>query len=119
MASTHAVAPGRAWPGGLCRRSDRRAGPGHGQSDFLGEPGPLSRPGEFACLPEGLPALVVQPIGSEGLLLLGGWSPRCFSRSDELWLEGWALKLRTSLEALPDGTGLAGSPQGLAGSAGT
>jgi len=58
--------------------------------------------GEFACLPEGLPALVVQPIGNEGLLLLGGWSPRCFSRSDELWLEGWALKLRTSLEALPD-----------------
>jgi hypothetical protein len=57
---------------------------------------------EFAALPAGLPALVVQPIGNEGLLLLGGWSPRCFSRSDELWLEGWARKLKTSLEALPD-----------------
>ena len=63
---------------------------------------------EFAALPAGLPALVVQPIGSDGLLLLGGWSPRCFSRSDELWLEGWARKLRTSLEELPDG----GGPQG-------
>ncbi len=78
---------------------------------------------EFAALPAGLPALVVQPIGSDGLLLLGGWSPRCFSRSDELWLEGWASKLRTSLEALPDaggplGTSPAVSTQGVAGSAG-
>jgi len=78
---------------------------------------------EFAALPAGLPALVVQPIGDEGLLLLGGWSPRCFSRSDELWLEGWARKLRTSLEALPDEGGPhkthpAVSTQGLAGSAG-
>jgi hypothetical protein len=78
---------------------------------------------EFAALPAGLPALVVQPIGNEGVLLLGGWSPRCFSRSDELWLEGWARKLRTSLEELPDGGGPQGtqpvlSPQGEAGSAG-
>ncbi len=53
---------------------------------------------EFRCLPEGTPAVLVQPIGSEGWLLAGGWSPRCFSRSDELWVEGWAEKLRTSLE---------------------
>lgn len=77
---------------------------------------------EFAALPAGLPALVVQPIGNEGLLLLGGWSPRCFSRSDELWLEGWARKLKTSLEALPDEGGPLGahpavSTQGLSGSA--
>ncbi len=79
--------------------------------------------GEFAALPAGLPALVVQPIGNEGVLLLGGWSPRCFSRSDELWLEGWARKLKTSLEVLPDGAGPQGTqpvltPQGKAGSAG-
>ncbi len=65
---------------------------------------------EFGALPPGLPALVIQPIGSEGLLLLGGWSPRCFSRSDERWLEGWARKLRTSLEALADAGGPAGAP---------
>ncbi|MCT0219867.1 cofactor assembly of complex C subunit B [Synechococcus sp. CS-1329] len=53
---------------------------------------------EFRCLPEGTPAVLVQPIGSEGWLLAGGWSPRCFSRSDEVWIEGWADKLRTSLE---------------------
>lgn len=55
---------------------------------------------EFAGLPEGIPSLIVQPIGQEGLILLAGWSPRCFSRSDEAWLEGWSRKLRTALEAL-------------------
>ena len=54
---------------------------------------------EFAGLPAGIPALIVQPIGTEGVLLLAGWSPRCFSRSDESWLEGWSLKLRSALEA--------------------
>ncbi len=53
---------------------------------------------EFVGLPEGIPALIVQPIGTEGVILLAGWSPRCFSRSDEAWLEGWSLKLRTALE---------------------
>ena len=56
---------------------------------------------EFRGLPEGIPSVIVQPIGSDGVVLLAGWSPRCFSRSDEAWLEGWSRKLRTSLEALP------------------
>lgn len=56
---------------------------------------------EFSGLPEGIPSLIVQPIGTDGVLLLAGWSPRCFTRSDEAWLEGWSRKLRTSLEALP------------------
>lgn len=55
---------------------------------------------EFSGLPELIPAVIVQPIGSEGLVLLAGWSPRCFSRSDEAWLEGWSRKLRTPLEQL-------------------
>jgi hypothetical protein len=54
---------------------------------------------EFAGLPEAIPSVIVQPLGSEGVLLLAGWSPRCFSRSDEAWLEGWSRKLRTPLEA--------------------
>jgi hypothetical protein len=58
---------------------------------------------EFQGLPSGIPAVIVQPIGDAGVLLLGGWSPRCFSRSDEAWLAGWSQRLRTSLEALPQG----------------
>ena len=53
---------------------------------------------EFKGLPENTPALIIQPIGKDGLLLVAGWSPRCFSRSDESWIEGWSLKLRTQLE---------------------
>jgi hypothetical protein len=52
---------------------------------------------EFAGLLDGLPAVLVQPIGSEGLLLLGGWSARCFSRSDLAWVEGWAQRLTDEL----------------------
>lgn len=52
---------------------------------------------EFSSLPTGVPAVVVQPLGSEGVLVLGGWSPRCFSRSDLLWIEGWARRLTGEL----------------------
>ena len=58
---------------------------------------------EFAGLPEGIPAVIVQPIGGDGVLLLAGWSPRCFSRSDEAWLEGWSRRLRTPLEQWGEG----------------
>ncbi len=57
---------------------------------------------EFTALLPGLPAVVVQPIGSEGLVLLGGWSPRCFSRSDLAWLEGWARRLAEDLGAVAE-----------------
>ena len=57
---------------------------------------------EFSYLPSNTPAVVVQPLGQQGVLIIGGWSPRCFSRSDELWIEGWSRKLRTELEMLPE-----------------
>ncbi|MFS6827611.1 cofactor assembly of complex C subunit B [Cyanobium sp. ATX 6F1] len=53
---------------------------------------------EFKGLPEGVPAVLIQPMGPQGWVLLGGWSARCFSRSDETWLKGWSQRLRTSLE---------------------
>jgi hypothetical protein len=66
---------------------------------------------EFTPLLSGLPAVVVQPLGTEGLVLLGGWSPRCFSRSDLAWLEGWARRLAEDL----DQTGVDHPPQPLTG----
>ncbi|MFM7314155.1 MAG: cofactor assembly of complex C subunit B [Cyanobium sp.] len=48
---------------------------------------------EFEGLLSGLPSVVVQPLGEAGVLLLGGWSARCFSRSDLTWIEGWARRL--------------------------
>ena len=53
---------------------------------------------EFDGMLPSLPAIVVCPMGNDGAVIVGGWSPRCFSRSDERWLEGWAQRLRTTLE---------------------
>ena len=53
---------------------------------------------EFNPVLDNLPAVIVCPLGSEGVVVIGGWAPRCFSRSDERWIEGWCQRLRTSLE---------------------
>ena len=53
---------------------------------------------EFDGMLESLPAILLCPMGQQGVVIVGGWSPRCFSRSDERWLEGWAQRLRTTLE---------------------
>ena len=52
---------------------------------------------EFDGMLPSLPAIVVCPMGNEGAVIVGGWSARCFSRSDERWLEGWTQRLRTTL----------------------
>jgi hypothetical protein len=57
--------------------------------------------GEFDGFLANLPSVIVQPLGEEGLLLLGGWSPRCFGRSDLLWVEGWARRLTDELVPVP------------------
>lgn len=68
---------------------------------------------EFDGLLPGLPSVLVQPLGDRGLLLLGGWSPRCFSRSDLLWVEGWARRLTGEwAEAFPAGESAQAVPSG-------
>lgn len=52
---------------------------------------------EFDGLLPGLPAVVVQPLLDRGWVVVGGWSARCFSRSDLQWLEGWAQRLTSRL----------------------
>ncbi|MEB3254396.1 MAG: cofactor assembly of complex C subunit B [Synechococcus sp.] len=54
--------------------------------------------GEFDPVLENLPAVLISPLGERGVVILGGWSERCFSKSDEQWLEGWSTRLRTALE---------------------
>ena len=76
-------------PGAICRQAQQRQRRIH-LVDLRHYPGRE----EFEPLLEGLPSVLVQPIGADGLLLLGGWSPRCFSNSDEIWVEGWAARLR-------------------------
>ncbi len=79
-------------PGAICARS-MASGKAISLVDLKLYPGR----DEFGSLPAGLPAVLVQPLGQEGVLVLGGWSPRCFSRSDLAWVEGWARRLTGEL----------------------
>ena len=53
---------------------------------------------EFTYLPEGTPAVLLEPLGPQGLLVVAGASPRCFNAADLGWVEGWAQRLRLRLE---------------------
>jgi hypothetical protein len=81
--------PERFEPGPICDQARQRGKLIH-LVDLKHYPGRA----EFDALLEGLPSVMVQPLGPDGLLLLGGWSPRCFSSSDQAWLQGWAGRLR-------------------------
>tara|TARA_B100001113_G_C20966486_1_gene559798 strand:+ start:65 stop:682 length:618 start_codon:yes stop_codon:yes gene_type:complete len=48
---------------------------------------------EFDCVLEGLPSVIVYPISTRGLTIVGGWSKRSFTNSDERWISGWSDKL--------------------------
>lgn len=74
--------------GAICERA-RQTGRAISLVDLRLYPGRA----EFEPLLPGLPAVVVQPLADAGVLVLGGWSARCFSRSDLTWLEGWSRRL--------------------------
>ncbi len=52
---------------------------------------------EFDSVAKGLPSIIVCPLDKAGFLIVGGWSKRCFSKSDETWIEGWSRKLVDTL----------------------
>ena len=80
-------------PGEICRRCTKR-------QELISLVKTALYPGreEFDPVLPGLPAVMVQPLGERGWIVLGGWSERCFTRADERWLTGWAERLRTELE---------------------
>ena len=82
------LGPERFQPGELCQRA-RSKGAAISLVDLRLYPGRAEFDG---LLPE-LPAVVVQPLADRGWVVLGGWSARCFSRSDLQWLEGWGQRL--------------------------
>tara|TARA_Y100001968_G_C19252733_1_gene665274 strand:- start:74 stop:691 length:618 start_codon:yes stop_codon:yes gene_type:complete len=48
---------------------------------------------EFDCVLNDLPAVIVYPLSNKGLTIVGGWSKRSFTNSDEKWISGWSDKL--------------------------
>ena len=40
-----------------------------------------------------IPSILVVPINSKAFILIGGWSAKCFSKSDEKWINNWSKKI--------------------------
>jgi hypothetical protein len=53
---------------------------------------------EFSYLPENTQGVIVQPIGSQGALILGANAPRSYTQQDETWIAGLADKLENTLQ---------------------
>lgn len=52
---------------------------------------------EFDYLPENIQGLICQPIGNEGVIILGSNAPRSYTKQDQNWVEGIAEKLADTL----------------------
>ena len=52
---------------------------------------------EFDYLPENTQGVICQPIGEQGVLILGASAPRSYTKQDERWIEGIAQKLAVTL----------------------
>jgi Cofactor assembly of complex C subunit B, CCB2/CCB4 len=53
---------------------------------------------EFDYLPVNTQGIICQPLGSQGVMILGANTPRSYTKQDEAWIEGIADKLANSLE---------------------
>ncbi|MBE7383096.1 MAG: cofactor assembly of complex C subunit B [Leptolyngbya sp. SIO1E4] len=57
---------------------------------------------EFTYLPENTQGVICQPMGSQGVLILGANAPRSYTKQDEAWIEGIADKLGETLDRLAE-----------------
>ncbi len=75
-------------PGNICKTSAER-------EDYIALVSTKFYPGrnEFDTIAKDLPSIIVFPIGKKGWIIVGGWSERCYTKTDELWIDGWAKKL--------------------------
>ena len=48
---------------------------------------------EFYKFCPNIPSVLVVPINTKSFILIGGWSSRCFTKSDEKWITNWSKKL--------------------------
>ena len=48
---------------------------------------------EFFDFCANIPSILVVPINSKAFILIGGWSAKCFTKSDEKWIRNWSKKL--------------------------
>ena len=48
---------------------------------------------EFSNFCADIPSILVVPINRKAFILIGGWSPKCFTKSDEKWINNWSKKI--------------------------
>ena len=48
---------------------------------------------EFDDFCKNIPSVLVVPVNKQSFILVGGWSSRCFTKSDEKWIINWSKKL--------------------------
>ena len=53
---------------------------------------------EFDYLPTNTQGVICQPLGNEGVMILGSNAPRSYTKQDENWITGIAEKLNNSLK---------------------
>lgn len=63
---------------------------------------------EFDYLPENTQGIICQPIGNQGVLVLGANAPRSYTQQDETWIAGIADKLEVTLSCYLDDVASAG-----------
>ena len=52
---------------------------------------------EFDYLPKNTQGIICQPLGNQGVLILGAHVPRSYTKQDEAWIAGIADKLGETL----------------------
>ena len=48
---------------------------------------------EFISFCPNVPSILIIPINQKAFILIGGWSSRCFTKSDEKWINNWSKKV--------------------------
>ena len=48
---------------------------------------------EFFNFCADIPSILVIPINRKAFILIGGWSAKCFTKSDEKWINNWSKKI--------------------------
>ena len=49
--------------------------------------------GEFSNFCPDIPSILIVPINTKAFILIGGWSAKCFTKSDEKWINNWSKKI--------------------------
>ena len=48
---------------------------------------------EFINFCADIPSILIVPINSKAFILVGGWNAKCFTKSDEKWINNWSKKI--------------------------